>query len=79
MLTKEAPARVIGDKVYGSVPLDVALADKGIEMIAPTYALFYVNFQKKFNSIIDQLILFFLWLRKTNGLPFDSDGSWPIR
>jgi transposase len=35
MLTKELPARVIGDKAYDSDPLDAALACKGIEMIAP--------------------------------------------
>ena len=37
------------------------------------------RFQKRFNPFIDKLILFLLWLRKTNGLTFDSDRSWPIR
>lgn len=35
MLTIEAPLRIIGDKAYDSDALDDALADEGIEMIAP--------------------------------------------
>ena len=35
--------------------------------------------QKKINPFIDKLILFLLWLRKTNGLTLDSDRSWPAR
>lgn len=35
MLTEEAPERIIGDKAYDSDPLDEALAEQGIEMIAP--------------------------------------------
>jgi transposase len=32
---KEKPERLIGDKAYDSDPLDEALLDEGIEMIAP--------------------------------------------
>jgi transposase len=32
---KEKPQRLIGDKAYDSDPLDEALLDQGIEMIAP--------------------------------------------
>jgi transposase len=32
---KEKPERLIGDKAYDSDPLDAALLDEGIEMIAP--------------------------------------------
>lgn len=35
MLPEERPERVIGDKAYDSDELDAALADEGIEMIAP--------------------------------------------
>ena len=35
MLTQEPPERIIGDKAYDSDPLDAALAEQGIEMIAP--------------------------------------------
>ena len=35
MLTEETPKRIIGDKAYDSDPLDEALAEQGIEMIAP--------------------------------------------
>lgn len=35
MVTEETPERVIGDKAYDSDELDTALADEGIEMIAP--------------------------------------------
>ena len=35
MLTEEFPERIIGDKAYDSDPLDTALAEQGIEMIAP--------------------------------------------
>ncbi len=35
MLTEEQPERVIGDKTYDSDALDEALAEQGIEMIAP--------------------------------------------
>ena len=35
MLTEEPPKRVVGDKAYDSDPLDKALAEQGIEMIAP--------------------------------------------
>ena len=31
----EEPERLIGDKAYDSDPLDAALAEQGIEMIAP--------------------------------------------
>lgn len=37
------------------------------------------KFSKKVNPLIDKVILFLLWLRKTNGLTFDSDRSWPVR
>ena len=33
--TAEKPRRLIGDKAYDSDPLDAALAQEGIEMIAP--------------------------------------------
>jgi transposase len=33
--TTELPARLIGDKAYDSDPLDIALAEAGIELIAP--------------------------------------------
>ena len=32
---KEKPKRLVGDKAYDSDPLDEALLDEGIEMIAP--------------------------------------------
>lgn len=35
MVTGETPPRIIGDKAYDSDRLDAALADQGIEMIAP--------------------------------------------
>lgn len=35
MLTRESPARVIGDKAYDSDRLDDELAEQGIELIAP--------------------------------------------
>ena len=35
MLTEEMPDRIIGDKAYDSDGLDTAMAEKGIEMIAP--------------------------------------------
>lgn len=35
MLTGQMPERIIGDKAYDSDALDEAMADKGIEMIAP--------------------------------------------
>jgi len=35
MLTEEAPKRIIGDKAYDSDKLDAAMAEQGIEMIAP--------------------------------------------
>lgn len=35
MLTEEAPERIVGDKAYDSDPLDEALAQEGIELIAP--------------------------------------------
>lgn len=35
MLSDEMPERVIGDKAYDSDPLDQAMAEMGIEMIAP--------------------------------------------
>ena len=35
MLSEENPERMIGDKAYDSDPLDEALADEGIELIAP--------------------------------------------
>jgi len=35
MLTSEKPERIIGDKAYDSDALDEALAEEGIEMIAP--------------------------------------------
>ncbi len=34
-LLKEKPKRLIGDKAYDSDPLDEALKERGIEMIAP--------------------------------------------
>ena len=33
--TDEKPAKIIGDRAYDSDPLDRALAEQGIEMIAP--------------------------------------------
>ena len=33
--TSERPGRLIGDKAYGSDPLDAELAEGGIELIAP--------------------------------------------
>jgi len=35
MLSKKMPDRLIGDRAYDSDALDVSLADRGIEMIAP--------------------------------------------
>ena len=35
MLAQEMPERIIGDKAYDSDPLDQAMAEMGIEMIAP--------------------------------------------
>ena len=35
MLTEFMPPRVIGDKAYGSEPLDEQLAYHGVELIAP--------------------------------------------
>jgi transposase len=35
MLTGQMPERIIGDKAYDSDALDEAMADEGIEMIAP--------------------------------------------
>lgn len=35
MLTREMPERIIGDKAYDSDRLDDALADEGVELIAP--------------------------------------------
>ena len=35
MLTQETPERIIGDKAYDSDQLDDAMAEDGIEMIAP--------------------------------------------
>ncbi len=35
MLTQETPERIIGDKAYDSDHLDEAMAEEGIEMIAP--------------------------------------------
>lgn len=35
MLTEEMPERIIGDKAYDSDKLDEAMADEGIEMVAP--------------------------------------------
>jgi transposase len=35
MLTKEMPPRVIGDKAYDCDQLDAALAERGVELIAP--------------------------------------------
>ena len=35
VLTEEPPERIVGDKAYDSDPLDEALAEEGIEMIAP--------------------------------------------
>jgi len=35
MLTQQTPERIIGDKAYDSDPLDVAMAEQGVEMIAP--------------------------------------------
>jgi hypothetical protein len=32
---KEKPQRLVGDKAYDSDPLDEALKEQGIEMIAP--------------------------------------------
>jgi hypothetical protein len=37
------------------------------------------RFHKRINPLIDKMILLLLSLRKTNGLTFDSDRSWPIR
>jgi transposase len=36
--TTDGPSRLIGDKAYDSDPLDAALADEGIELIAPNRA-----------------------------------------
>jgi transposase len=33
--SKKPPERLIGDKAYDSAPLDVELAERGIELIAP--------------------------------------------
>ena len=35
MLTEQTPERLIGDKAYDSDPLDEALAEEGVELIAP--------------------------------------------
>ena len=35
MLTRQWPARVIGDRAYDSDPLDAALAEQGVELVAP--------------------------------------------
>jgi transposase len=35
MLTQQRPARVIGDRAYDSDPLDAALAEQGVELVAP--------------------------------------------
>ena len=35
MLTEEMPERIIGDKAYDSDPLDGAMEDEGVELIAP--------------------------------------------
>jgi len=35
MLTEQTPERIIGDKAYDSDPLDEAMEEKGVELIAP--------------------------------------------
>jgi hypothetical protein len=50
MLTKEKPARVIGDKAYDSGPLDAELDTHGIEMIAPNRSI--CGYNKKRTAII---------------------------
>ena len=35
MLTQQTPDRIVGDKAYGSESLDHAMADRGIDLIAP--------------------------------------------
>ena len=65
---------------------DLYLDNYDIQDKAPKLKAFFEKLNRKpsklskfFRFMVDKLIFVLLYLRRTNGLSFDSDRSWPVR